>query len=178
MIVLSPHAAEIERQEREAERTRLIERALEYSARIREEERLRIMRRPIRIDPDVTVRLQGSQPHRRSAASPTPAPEAPKTTPALRRGGLGAKKHTVDGVSQTMAAWAAERGITESGLYQLIRRHGTLEAALRVRRNRRRCPNAIDTGGGEELASIDVGTGGGRTAQETPESEFSENKEF
>lgn len=161
MITLAPHAQEIERQEHAAERERLMQRALEYAARKREAERQRIMRKVLRPDVDVVnIRLEGSMPHP-SVAAPSPhAEHEAEPSQSIRRGGTQAKLHTVRGVSKSMAQWAAFIGISTSGLHQLIRRHGSLEAALDVpRRRSRRHPEG--TGGSPQLPSIRMGTGGG-----------------
>ncbi|MDF2810578.1 MAG: hypothetical protein K0S56_1609 [Microvirga sp.] len=135
MIALSPHAQKIERQERAAERERLMQRAFEYAAQKREAERQRALGVVLRIDIDNSVRLAGSSPHPRSA--PPPAPITNDAAPT-RYGGAQARVHVVHGIGKTMPEWAAFIGITTSGLYHLIKRHGSLEAALLTRRNRPR----------------------------------------
>lgn len=178
MIALSPHAQEIERQERAAERERLIERAFEYAAQKRETERQRIMRKVLRPDVDVvTIPHEGPRPsHRTAPPAPPRAKQAKRESRPdhpVPHGGKQAKFHAVHGVSRTIAQWAAFIGISTSGLHQLIRRHGSLEAALDVpRRRSRRHPEG--TGGSRQLPSIRMGTGGGRAAQHTPKTEFSQ----
>ncbi len=176
-----PHAQEIERQERAAERERLMQRALEYAAQKREAERQRIMRKVLRPDVDVvTILHEGPRPPRHTAPAPPRAKQTQrKSRPdhAVAHGGKQAKLHTVRDVSKTMAQWAAFIGISASGLHQLIRRHGSLEAALDVpRRRSHRHPEG--TGGRSELPSIRMGTGAGRTAQSHRKQSFHSNRLF
>ena len=68
MITLSPRAAEIERKEREAERERLIRRALAYAAEKREAEAERVRRIVIHFSTEAEKRfnMKGSTPCRRN----------------------------------------------------------------------------------------------------------------
>lgn len=93
-----------------------------------------------------------------------PATEHP--VPKRRRGTAPAF-HTVNGVTRTVAQWAAHLGITTAALRSRIRSLGSLEAAIEMGGRQRSKP-----GVGDDFPASQ-GTGGGSTARDFSQLEFS-----
>lgn len=87
--------------------------------------------------------------------------------PEPKRIGPAPKQHVIDGVSLTLAEWAAHAGITYRTLFQRMRGGRTLAEAIAMPKGRQ--PNRGVVFNFEGLK----GTGAGSTAQEIPEITFS-----
>lgn len=161
MMQLSPHALEIERQEREAERARLIALGIAHLEQKRAADRAAAEAWIGRPAPVCNYR-DGNAHGLPKAANPF---------------GRVAPPITVNGVTRTRREWADALGISYNAFMLRIRRYGPANAVERAlakatsKKLQGQTPGVVD-----DFTQV-LGTGAGSTAQETTNIDFHKDTE-
>lgn len=161
MIQLSPHALEIERQEREAERARLIALGIAHLEQKRAADRAAAdawIGRPAPV-----CRFRDGNAH----GLPKAANPFGRVAPPI----------TVNGVTRSRREWADALGISYNAFIQRVARDGPTGAVeLGFAKRRSKHKQGQTPGVSDNFAQV-LGTGAGSTAQETTNIDFHKDTE-